>query len=91
MNSRRAFAADDHFIALNCAETRAVISLELFSDRAEVRAARRKYEEAPILSHPIESLAESTVELLASVTAGETNGEIVQRLLAFDIYTPENL
>ena len=44
-----------------------------------------------ILSHPIESLAKTTVELLASVTAGETNSEPVQRLLPFDIYTPENL
>ena len=44
-----------------------------------------------ILSHPIKSLAETTVELLASVTAGETNGEPVQRLLPFEIYTPENL
>jgi LacI family transcriptional regulator len=44
-----------------------------------------------ILSHPIKPLAETTVELLASVTAGETNGELVQRLLPFDIYTPENL
>jgi hypothetical protein len=37
------------------------------------------------------SLAETTVELLASVTAGETNGEPVQRVLPFEIYTPENL
>ncbi len=44
-----------------------------------------------ILSHPIKPLAETTVELLASVTAGETNGELVQRLLPFEIYTPENL
>ena len=44
-----------------------------------------------ILSHPIKSLAETTVELLASVTAGETNGEPVHRLLPFEIYTPENL
>jgi hypothetical protein len=44
-----------------------------------------------ILSHPIMPLAETTVELLASVTAGETNGEPVQRVLPFEIYTPENL
>jgi LacI family transcriptional regulator len=44
-----------------------------------------------ILSHPIRPLAETTVELLASVTAGETNGEPVQRVLPFEIYTPENL
>jgi LacI family transcriptional regulator len=44
-----------------------------------------------ILSHPIKSLAETTVELLASVTAGETNGEPIPRLLPFEIYTPENL
>ena len=44
-----------------------------------------------ILSHPIKPLAETTVELLASVTAEETNGELVQRLLPFEIYTPENL
>jgi hypothetical protein len=31
---------------------------------------------------------ETTVELLASVTAGQTNGEPVQRLLPFEIYTP---
>ena len=42
-------------------------------------------------SHPIKPLAETTVELLASVTAGETNGEPIQRLLPFEIYTPENL
>jgi LacI family transcriptional regulator len=44
-----------------------------------------------ILSHPIKLLAETTVDLLARATAGETNGEPVQRLLPFDIYTPENL
>jgi LacI family transcriptional regulator len=44
-----------------------------------------------ILSHPIKLLAETTVDLLAGVTAGETNGEPVQRLLPFEIYTPENL
>jgi hypothetical protein len=31
------------------------------------------------------------VELLASVTAGETNGEPIPRLLPFEIYTLENL
>jgi hypothetical protein len=36
-------------------------------------------------------LAETTVELLASATGGDTNGEPVQRLLPFEIYTPENL
>lgn len=44
-----------------------------------------------ILAHPIRLLAETTVELLASVTAGKTHGEPVQRLLPFEIYTPENL
>jgi LacI family transcriptional regulator len=44
-----------------------------------------------ILSHPIKSLADTTVELLASVTAGETNGELIQRVLPFEIHTPENL
>ena len=44
-----------------------------------------------ILSHPIKSLAETTVELLASVTTGQMNGQLVQRLLPFEIYTPENL
>jgi LacI family transcriptional regulator len=44
-----------------------------------------------ILSHPIKLLAETTVDLLASVTSGETHGEPVQRLLPFEIYTPENL
>ena len=44
-----------------------------------------------ILSHPIKLLADTTVDLLASVSAGETNGGPVQRLLPFDIYTPENL
>ena len=43
-----------------------------------------------ILSHPIKLLAETTVDLLAGVSAGETNGEPAQRLLPFDIYTPEN-
>jgi LacI family transcriptional regulator len=44
-----------------------------------------------ILSHPIKLLAETTVELLASATSGQANGEPVQRLLPFEIYTPENL
>jgi LacI family transcriptional regulator len=44
-----------------------------------------------ILAHPIKLLAEMTVELLANATAGKTNGELVQRLLPFEIYTPENL
>ena len=42
-----------------------------------------------ILAQEIESLAETTVELLAGVTARETNGEPVQRLLPFEMYTPE--
>ena len=40
-----------------------------------------------ILSHPIKSLTESTVELLASLTTADTNGELVQRVLPFEIYT----
>jgi hypothetical protein len=40
-----------------------------------------------VLSHPIESLAETTVDLLASATSGETRS--VPRLLPF--YTSENL
>jgi len=44
-----------------------------------------------ILSHPIKLLAEATVDLLASVTSGETHNEPIQRLLPFEIYTPENL
>jgi LacI family transcriptional regulator, galactose operon repressor len=44
-----------------------------------------------ILAQEIESLAETTGESLAGVTAGETNGEPVQRLLPFEMYTPENL
>lgn len=44
-----------------------------------------------ILAHPIKLLAETTVDLLVSVTAEETNGAPVQRLLPFEIYTPENL
>jgi LacI family transcriptional regulator len=44
-----------------------------------------------ILSHPIKLLAETTVDLLASVTAREANGEPAQRLLPFDVHTPENL
>ena len=44
-----------------------------------------------ILSLPIKLLAETTVELLASVTSGETHTGPVQRLLPFEIYTPENL
>jgi LacI family transcriptional regulator len=44
-----------------------------------------------ILSHPFKSLAETAVELLVSATSGQANGEPVQRLLPFEIYTPENL
>jgi LacI family transcriptional regulator len=44
-----------------------------------------------VIAHPIRRLAEETVELLAAVTTGETHGEPVQRLLPFEIYTPENL
>ena len=44
-----------------------------------------------VLSHPIRQLAETTVELLASATSGESLAEPVQRLLPFEIYTPENL
>jgi LacI family transcriptional regulator len=44
-----------------------------------------------IISHPIELLAETTVELLASATSEGANNEPVQRLLPFEIYTPENL
>jgi LacI family transcriptional regulator len=44
-----------------------------------------------ILSHPIRLLAETTVDLLASAIAGETSSEPVQRVLPFEIYTPENL
>lgn len=44
-----------------------------------------------ILSHPFKLLAETTVELLASATSAETSSEPVQRLLPFEIYTPENL
>jgi LacI family transcriptional regulator len=44
-----------------------------------------------ILAHPIKLLAETTVELLVNATAGKTNGELVQRVLPFEVYTPENL
>jgi len=44
-----------------------------------------------VLSHPFKQLAETTVDLLANATSGETRAEPVQRLLPFDIYTPENL
>ena len=44
-----------------------------------------------ILAHPIELLAKTTVELLATATSGETNSEPIQRLLPFEIYTPENM
>jgi hypothetical protein len=39
---------------------------------------------------PIKLLAETTVDLLASVTS-RTHIEPLQRLLPFVIYTPENL
>ena len=42
-----------------------------------------------ILSHPVKLLAQTTVDLLATVTAGETNREPIQRLLPFVIHTPE--
>ena len=44
-----------------------------------------------ILAHPIKQLAETTVDLLAGATAGDSRGEPVQRLLPFEIYKPENL
>jgi LacI family transcriptional regulator len=44
-----------------------------------------------ILAHPIKLLAETTVELLASATLARENSEPIQRLLPFEIYTPENL
>jgi LacI family transcriptional regulator len=44
-----------------------------------------------ILSHPIKLLAETTVDLLVSVTSGEARSEHIPRLLPFEIYTPENL
>jgi LacI family transcriptional regulator len=44
-----------------------------------------------ILSHPIRLLAETTVDLLVSAIARETSSEPVQRVLPFEIYTPENL
>jgi LacI family transcriptional regulator len=44
-----------------------------------------------IISHPIKLLAETTVDLLARVTSGETHGEPTQRVLPFEIYTPENM
>jgi hypothetical protein len=44
-----------------------------------------------IVARPIKLLAETTVELLANATAGKANGELVQRLLPFENYAPENL
>ena len=44
-----------------------------------------------IISHPLKMLAETTVDLLASATTGGTIGDPIQRVLPFEIYTPENL
>jgi LacI family transcriptional regulator len=44
-----------------------------------------------VLSHPVKQLAETTIELLAGATSGAANGEPVQRVLPFEIFTPENL
>jgi LacI family transcriptional regulator len=44
-----------------------------------------------ILSHPIKLLAETTVDLLVDATSGDTQREPVQRLLPFEIFTPENM
>ena len=44
-----------------------------------------------VLSHPVKQLAQTTVELMASATSGEINGEPIQRVLPFEIFTPENL
>ena len=63
-----------------------VVGLDLTPEaRSGPRRRCRRHSLTPIKSSP------KTVELLASVTAGETNGEPVQRLLPFEIYTPENL
>lgn len=44
-----------------------------------------------ILAHPTKQLAEATVDLLVSATAGQTTGEPILRVLPFEVYTPENL
>ena len=44
-----------------------------------------------ILSHPFKLLAETTIDLLCAATSGKLNGEPVQRVLPFEVYTPENL
>jgi LacI family transcriptional regulator len=44
-----------------------------------------------ILAHPIRLLAETTIDLLATVTSNEAPAEPVPRVLPFEIYTPENL
>ena len=44
-----------------------------------------------ILSHPIKLLAETTVDLLASVTSGEPQQRANSTAAAVHIYTPENL
>jgi LacI family transcriptional regulator len=44
-----------------------------------------------ILSHPIKTLAEATVDLMSEATSGRQTAEIIQRILPFEIYTQENL
>lgn len=80
----RALREDSSGLAKNLA----VVGLDL---TPEARSGLLEGVVDVILSHPIKLLVETTVDLLATVTSGEPHGDPVQRLLPFEIYTPENL
>jgi LacI family transcriptional regulator len=44
-----------------------------------------------VLSHPIKALTEATIELMIEATSENPPPEAAQRILPFEIYTPENL
>jgi LacI family transcriptional regulator len=74
--------------ATGLAKNLTVVGLDL---TAEARSGLLDGVVDVILSHPIKLLAETTVDLLASATAATTNGDPVQRVLPFEMYTSENL
>ena len=44
-----------------------------------------------VLSHPIKALTEATIDLMIEATSENPPPEATQRILPFEIYTPENL
>ena len=44
-----------------------------------------------VLSHPMKALTEATIDLMVEATSGSAPLAAVQRILPFEVYTPENL